>query len=230
MKRRTLRITKIITALTTTCILLIGCASQQAKVSSDQYSGYLNDYAKLAKVKDKEAFRWISDEAKSGGYNKVMFDKTVVYPQSVSTLFLEDVAAIFDHALRKSFTDDVEVVTQPGPGVLRIKPAITGLTSETEGVKTYEFIPVAAIYNGFKAAMGWRSKVTQVFLEADVVDSVSGKSVAAVVRKGTNEQLTQEEVTLSDVRPIVQEWASEGATIVKTVLSEGPPKVKTITY
>jgi uncharacterized protein DUF3313 len=230
MKHKTLGITKIITILITACAVLIGCASQQAKVSSDQFSGYLNDYTKLTKVKDKEAFRWISDEAKSGGYNKVMFDKTVIYPQSVSTLFLEDVAAIFDHALRKSFTDSVEVVTQPGPGVLRIKPAITGLTSETEGVKTYEFIPVAAIYNGFKAAMGWRSKVTQVFLEADVVDSVSGKSVAAVVRKGTNEQLTQEEVTLSDVRPIVREWASEGATIVKTVMSETPPKVTAVTY
>ena len=219
MKRRTLGITKIITVLTTVCTLLIGCASQQAKVSSDQYSGYLNDYAKLIKVKDKEALRWISDKAKSGDYNKVMFDPTVIYPQSISTLFLEDVAAIFDHALRKSFTESVEVVTQPGPGVLLIKPAITGLTSETEGVKTYEFIPVAAIYNGFKAAMGWRSKVTQVFLEADVVDSISGESIASVVRKGTNEQLTQEEVKLADVRPIVREWASEGASIVKTVMN-----------
>ncbi|HEB27371.1 MAG TPA: DUF3313 domain-containing protein [Porticoccus sp.] len=230
MKRRTLGITKIITVLTTTCILLIGCASQQEKVSSDQFSGYLNDYTKLTKVKDQEALRWISDEVSSGGYNKVMFDKTVVYPQSISTLFLEDVAAIFDHALRKSFTDGVEVVTQPGPGVLRIKPAITGLTSETEGVKTYEFIPVAAIYNGFKAAMGWRSKVTQVFLEVDVIDSVSGKSVAAGVRKGTNEQLTQEEVRLSDVRPIVQEWASDGVNIVKTVMSEASPKIPNATY
>lgn len=230
MKHETLGITKIITILITACVVLIGCASQQAKVSSDQFSGYLNDYAKLIKVNDKEALRWISDEAKSGGYNKVMLDKTVVYPQSISTLFLEDVAAIFDHALRKSFTDSVEVVTQPGPGVLRIRPAITGLTSETEGVKTYEFIPVAAIYNGFKAAMGWRSKVTQVFLEADVVDSISGKSIAAVVRKGTNEQLTQEEVTLSDVRPIVKEWASEGASIVKTVMLEGSTKIKSVTY
>jgi len=124
----------------------------------------------------------------------------------------------------------VEAVTQPGPGVLRIKPAITGLTSETEGVKTYEFIPVAAIYNGFKAAMGWRSKVTQVFLEVDVIDSVSGKSVAAGVRKGTNEQLTQEEVRLSDVRPIVQEWASDGVNIVKTVMSEASPKIPNATY
>ncbi|MDX2350181.1 MAG: DUF3313 domain-containing protein, partial [Porticoccus sp.] len=167
--------------------------------------------------------RWISDELKSGSYNKVMFDKTVVYPQSISTLFLEDVAAIFDHALRKSFADSVEVVTQPGPGVLRIKPAITGLTSETEGVKTYEFIPVAAIYNGFKAAMGWRSKVSQLFLEFDVIDSVSGKSMAAGVRKGTNEQLTQEKVTLSDVRPIVQEWAKQGANSTKGLFSEASP-------
>ncbi|PCJ92960.1 MAG: hypothetical protein COA46_03050 [Porticoccaceae bacterium] len=224
MKPETLGITKIIAILTIACSVLIGCASQQAKVSSDQFSGYLNDYTKLTKVNGKEAFRWISDEAKSGGYNKVMFDKTVVYPPSVSTPFLEDVAAIFDHALRKSFTDSVEVVTQPGPGVLHIKPAITGLTSETEGVKAYEFIPIAAIYNGFKAAMGWRSKVTQVFLEADLVDSISGKSIAAVVRKGTNEQLTQEKVRLSDVRPIVQKWASEGAASIKTMMSNGSTK------
>jgi len=230
MKRRTLGITKVITVLTTTCILLIGCASQQAKVSSDQYSGYLNDYSKLTKVKGQENLRWISDELSTGGYNKVMFDKTVVYPQSISTLFLEDVAAIFDHALRKSFTGDVEVVTQPGPGVLRIKPALTGLTSETEGVKTYEFIPIAAIYNGFKAAMGWRSKVSQLFLEFDVIDSVSGQSMAAGVRKGTNEQLTQDEVTLSDVRPIVQEWAEQGANSTKGLFSEASPKIKTVTY
>ena len=230
MKHKTLGITKIITILTTICVVLMGCAAQQSKVSSDQFSGYLNDYSKLTKVKGQENLRWISDEAKSGGYTKVMLDKTVVYPQSISTLFLEDVAAVFDHALRKSFTDGVEVVTQPGPGVLRIKPALTGLTSETEGVKSYEFIPVAAIYNGFKAAMGWRSKVSQLFLEFDVIDSVSGKSIAAGVRKGTNEQLTQEKVTLSDVRPIVQEWAAQGATSVKGLFSETSPKIKTVTY
>ena len=212
MKYETFRVTKIITILTTVCIVLIGCASQQAKVSPDQFSGYLDDYTKLTKVKDLQAFRWISDEVKAG---------TVVYPQSISTLFLEDVAAYFDHAFRKSFTGSVEVVTQPGPGVLRIKPAITGLTSETEGVKAYELIPIAAIYNGFKAAMGWRSKVTQVFVEADVVDSVSGKTVAAVVRKWTTEQISQDEVTLSDVRPIIETWASEGASTVKAMMPEG---------
>jgi hypothetical protein len=221
MKYEKFRATKIITILTTVCIVLIGCASQQAKVSPDQFSGYLDDYTKLTKVKDLQAFRWISDEVKAGNYNKVMFDPIVVYPQSISTLFLEDVAAYFDHAFRKSFTGSVEVVTQPGPGVLRIKPAITGLTSETEGVKAYELIPIAAIYNGFKAAMGWRSKVTQVFVEADVVDSVSGKTVAAVVRKWTTEQISQDEVTLSDVRPIIETWASEGASTVKAMMPEG---------
>ena len=80
MKYETLRMTKIISILTAACVVLIGCASQQAKVSSDQFSGYLNDYTKLTKVKDQEALRWISDEVRSGAYNKVMFDKTVVYP------------------------------------------------------------------------------------------------------------------------------------------------------
>lgn len=211
---------KIITALSAICIVLIGCASQQAKVSSDQFSGYLSDYTKLIKVKDKEALRWISDEVKSGGYNKVMFDPTVVYPQSISTPFLEDVAAIVDNAIHKSFTNGVELVTQSGPGVLHIKPAITGLTSETEGVKTYEFIPIAAIYNGLKAAMGFRSKVTQVFLEVDVVDSISGKTMAAVVRKGTHEQLTQDEVKLADVLPIVRAWASEGASLTRALINK----------
>ncbi len=218
MKSKLLGVVKIITVLSAACMILAGCAAKQVKVSSEQFSGYLGDYSKLTKVEDKEALRWISDKAKTAGYSKLMLDPVVVYPQSASTPLLGEVTVYFDQAFLKAFSESVEVVTQAGPGVMRIKPAITGVTSEAEGMKAYEAIPIAAIISGVKAAAGSRSHVTQVFLEADVVDSVSGERIAAVVRKGTGEQSSKAAVSLSDVTPILDTWASEGASMVKEFL------------
>lgn len=144
-----------------------------------------------------------------------MLDQVVVYPQGASTPLLEEVTDYFDQTFLKAFSDNVEVVTEAGPGVVRIKPAITGVTSEAEGMKATEVVPIAAIIGGVKAATGSRSRITQVFMEADVVDSVSGERIAAVVRKGIGEQATKAAISLSDVTPILDAWASEGASLVK---------------
>lgn len=215
MKSRILGIAKNIAVLGSVCLILVGCAAKQAKVSSEQYSGYLGDYSQLTKVEDQEALRWISDKVKTAGYKKLMLDPVVVYPQGASTPLLEQVTVYFDQAFLKAFGDSVEVVTAAGPGVVRIKPAITGVTSEAEGMKAYEAIPIAAIISGVKAAAGARSRVTQVFMEAEVVDSVSGERIAAVVRKGTGEQSSKAAMSLSDVSPILDTWASEGASLLK---------------
>ena len=77
--------------------------------------------------------------------------------------------------------------SDPGPGILRIKLAITAVEKSKEDLKAYNFVPVAAVFRGAQAATGNVTTYIDAMFEAEMVDSVSGERVAAIVAKGIEE-------------------------------------------
>jgi len=205
-------------------MIFAGCAHQMQKVSADEYSGFLGDYSKLTPSSGGKGMRWISEDIKQ--YSKVTIDPVVLYPLQQSggaerIILLNRIKSYLGDGIVKAIADkNIEIVNKPGEGVARIRPAITGITSETAGLKAYQFIPVALLFQGAKAAAGKRDVAVRVFLEAEVVDSTNGKVLAQVVRKGTGEQTNGKEPIFEAIRPVLDDWIDEGATNLAALLAK----------
>jgi hypothetical protein len=67
------------------------------------------------------------------------------------------------------------VTSQPGANVLRMRLAITGISTAAEGLKGFEYIPIAAIAAGVTSASGNRNRETFMVTETELVDSITGE-------------------------------------------------------
>jgi uncharacterized lipoprotein YmbA len=117
-------------------VLLGACATKVVK--EEQYSGFLKDYSQLKEEKDAAGapvMRHISPKLSSGAYRQIMIDRVEFYPvpqpnANVDAATLEQIRAYLDRELRKKIGERVPVVNQPGPGVIRMRAAITGAKDE----------------------------------------------------------------------------------------------------
>lgn len=205
----------LIKAITIVVIMLsIGCTSNQVK--QEQFSGYLKDYTKLKHVdtvSGNGSLRWINNKIHSKNYHSVLFDKAIYYPKpkptgQVSTSLMKHLSSNLDKSLSSAARGSFKVVSVPGDGVLRIKPAITGVRHETEGMQPREILPVALVLGLGKMAAGTRDQDVEVYLEVAVTDSQTGELLAAVVRKGQGAQLEndKEQLTMAHLQELIKNW------------------------
>jgi len=207
-------------------VLTVGCASNY--VTEDQYSGYLSNYSKLEKVDTASGgvtLRWISEKISSQNYHSVLVDKTVLYPEpqateQVTDTLLRQFSWTVSKMLGGAAADSFKLVTEPGEGVLRIKPAITGVVHSMEGMKPIEILPVAMVLGLGKAALGTRDRDVSVFLEVEVTDSQTGELLATVVRKGEGDQLENdtEKLTIVHLEEMIANWKIDATSVFKQLV------------
>jgi hypothetical protein len=95
--------------------------------------------------------------------------------------------------------------------VLVVRPAITGVSSKTQGLKPYELIPVALMAAAVSTASGIRDQEVDIATEANFLDGSDQRVIAQVVRKGTGQPLENDtqKLTVQDVRAVLDGWASD---------------------
>ena len=150
--------------------LLVGCTGRP-KVT---HSGFLRDYSQL-KLEEDGAKRYLNPSKNLRQYKKFVIDPVVVHfaPSAKGTAIapakLKELSDYFRNQLVKGLSKRYRVVRSSGPGVLRIRIAITDIKKTTR---------VANIHPGMKmSGIGLGGAA----MEAEVVDSVSGERVAAIV-------------------------------------------------
>jgi hypothetical protein len=171
-------------------------AKQQEQLASKE-SGFLVDYSKLQpdpKNADLLVY-WKSEDALKNS-NKFIIDPVIVYllPKAQQRgIDPEDLAKLTRY-FTKAITDELtgsgryEIVTEPGPGVMVLKVAITNV--EPTGGKTNAVVKGAAVAASTAAAPGAsmlvpRLSVGRVAIEGEIDDSVSGeRMVAFMTSKG----------------------------------------------
>ena len=140
-----------------------------------------------------------------------MIDPVVFYPEGeptpqVSAQLQTEVREYASSALKREVGKVVALTSQPGPSVLRMRLAITGISTAAEGLKGYEYIPIAAIVAGVSSASGERDRETFVLTEAELLDSTTGERLFIQVYKAKGEILLEndeEQVTLDTVRDMI---------------------------
>jgi hypothetical protein len=100
---------------------------------------------------------------------------------------------------------------------LLAKVAITAVSAEDEDMKFYEVVPVAAVVASTMAATGHRTQNTTLFLEAELIDQDTGKTVLEVVRKSYGRTVSNDSapVTEEEVKAAIDEMVADTVAFPK---------------
>lgn len=206
---------KSLLAFGTACLLAAGVATAQDKGATPQYSGFLGDYAALQPVKDREGvLSHLNRAIDLKPYTKVMLDPVETWPNpaadykgerpDVMKKLADDMATAFRRALEPQY----QVVTAPGPDVLRVRLAITGITPVKPPLNPTDFLPIKAVFNFARSASGNDPRVVEMSAEMEVLDAANERVLAAVATRKGDQTLAQgDQVTWKHVADICDYWA-----------------------
>jgi Protein of unknown function (DUF3313) len=210
-----------------TTALVVGCAGNAP--TKQDYSGYLGNYQDLKEVEgpDGEKFlRYANPIFTPANYHAVMIEKVEFYPRPVPTEQLsqetiDQIGSYLTNALHQKIGEKVQVVDRPGPGVAKLKVAITGVAGEKEGLKPYQIIPVAFVMTMASRGVSGTPEEAKLVVEAKATDSSSGATLMKVVRVGTGEGLEKNTggervISLESVKPLIDRWAEAVAKTATT--------------
>ena len=171
-----------------------GCAKKQMK-----YSGFLGNYPKFQKGPENGvALRWIRPGADFSKYNKLMFDQVVFYldPDSkykdIQPEQMKHLADEFARITVKEMKGHYPIVSEPGPDVLRVRVAITGIEPGKPVRSAMTTVVPAGLVMGIvqKGVTGHYPGVGSTGMEAEFLDSQTNERLAAGIDKRAGSKFT----------------------------------------
>lgn len=190
-----MRVVARVAACVTMSIAAIGCSS--AKLT---HTGFLSDYTKLAKA-ESGTMRYVSPSLRD--YNAFIVDPVQIRAarSHVTAEQRAEVARYMRDTIARVLSEGgLKVATDQGVGVARLRVAIT----DVQDSKWYLNIHPATSVTG--TGRGGAS------MEAEVIDSITGEQVAAVVRTGASKRFELNPFsTLDDVKNVIDQWAKDAS-------------------
>lgn len=198
-------------AIIITLALFSGCASAPTQTET----GFLGDYSQLQPAPDREGVMlYIDKSVDLRPYTKLMIDpvQVLVTPvpeqPAVPADVVQRVGAQFQDSMRRALAPAYQIVDQPGPDVLRVRSAITGLQAARPEAGAMDYLPFKAIYNVGREAAGAGPRVAEMKAEIEVLDPRGKRVVAATATRKGDQKLPQgEQVTWESLQPITDFWA-----------------------
>jgi len=221
-------------------LLLGGCArvAQQAGLSEPaapvsgkgqllpgsqvKASGFLRDYSQLKAIEGKPG-EW---EYVKPGVNWRPYTKIMVRPMEVWVNPGADYPAIQVELYRRIESTIREIVTQqfeaggyqlvdrPGPGVLVMHYALTGVTPVRQGLLPSDVLPIKAAITAVRYATGTEAYYVALSGEMEALDGATAERLYAVVgaRRSFATTLKSDEITWDELRDSVTYFANQWRT------------------
>lgn len=179
------------------------------------HSGFLPDYTKLKPVEGREGvLRFVDPSIDLRPYGKIYIDPVQVVVSTengykgVQPDVLKRMADSFKDSFGNALTSGYQIVPAPGPDVLSIRLAITGIQPVSPPLGVTDFIPIKAIFNAGRAAAGDAPKVAELSAEIEVLDGKGRQAAAVVATRKAEKNLSQKDtITWNDLTPIVDAWS-----------------------
>jgi hypothetical protein len=161
-----------------------GCGSKM------KHSGFLKDYPDFKPGPMGGAdFVYFKEGVDFKAYDKVMMDHVVFYfskdakYRGIHSQELKEMADAFHKAMADALKDGYPLVTEPGPGVLRIRCAITDVKASRPLLNTITAVtPIGlGISTVKKGITGTHTFVGEASMEAEFLDSQTNEQIAAVI-------------------------------------------------
>ncbi len=170
-----------------------GCA---AHTRNSGFLGGPAEYAKLGPGPEGGAkLRWMKPDADFKKYNRFMVDSVIFFVgedsdyKGIDPQEMKDLADQFNKEIVAAFRDKWPIVAEPGPGVARIRIAITNVKPSKPGVSAVtSVIPIGLGISLAKkgAGVGW-SGSGKTGIEAMVLDSMTNEVLLMAVDQRTAE-------------------------------------------
>jgi hypothetical protein len=168
-----------LTSLLTMALLLAGCASQTLT-----RTGFLSGYDAMVPVGGASSFHsYVKPNLSPGQYTQYLLDPVIIEPKSALVLTEEETAQLktdLESAVRQSFEAKFQLAKEAGPGVFRLRFAITGVDKSSPGLNVAMAILIVPLANGGAST------------EAEALDSITGERLAALLAS-TNGSLVRGE-------------------------------------
>lgn len=213
-------------------LLVAATLAPAALFAGSSDSGYLKDYSQLKSAKDTngQSFkRWVSPKLTPDLYKAVIIEPVTLFPEpkgdeKVSAETLASVATYMTEAMKQQLGQNIKLVDQPGPGVARVKTALTAVDSGKRGLKVYQLVPVALVVTTVKRAATGAPVDATLAVETEIADSVSGEPLLRAVREATVKDVPANEagekaVTLDVLKPQIDRWAAGAAGNTTTLVA-----------
>jgi Protein of unknown function (DUF3313) len=186
------------------CLATVLCGCGPGKPAR---TGFLSDYSRLEAQSDV-SYRYTAPGNQLGQYSKFIIDPVEIqfYTGSKAEKAgakgklkeddLTDLKNYLHDALVKAIEDRYEVVYHPGPGVARLRTAITDLKKSRI---VQNILPIGKVLGtGLGAAA----------LEAELVDSQTEKQIGALVESQSGKRLSLDGYsTWGDAKAVLDRWA-----------------------
>jgi len=155
--------------------------------------GFLSDYSGLASVDgDEGAYRYIDPRVDFSNYSKLLIDRIRIWYKDDADykgIDPDDLKALTDYfhqTLVKQVGDDYEVVSKPGPDVLRVRIAVTDLVpNKPEASVVTLVVPFAWVADAgagvAKGETGSTAFTGEATIEMEAMDSLSSQQVGAYI-------------------------------------------------
>jgi uncharacterized protein DUF3313 len=206
-----------LTVLLCLIISLQGCASTSSKPLN--FSGFLENYSGLRPAADGSgAWNYRKPDVDFQPYTKIMLDPLVIWPSSQSTYGGLDastawrLARAFEDQMRQALAGGYPIVDTPGPGVLRLRAALTEVILQRPGIASPgPLIPLAndILIQASEKVSGLNAVEGEAAIEAEMLDAQSHERLAAYVEKrvGPKVILTKDKDSLGPILDLFSYWA-----------------------
>jgi hypothetical protein len=196
MTRQRNRALQVITGL---CVLMMlgACATTQAR--STKTAGFLKDYSQLKEGGDGKALLvYIDPKADIKSYTRILMEPVKLYASkenSMENISIEDRQKLLNYAdatIREHLAKDYVFVQKPGPGVMRLRIALTEAENANVALDTIStVVPVGLALSGLQAAAtGSCAFVGSAGVEAELQDSQTGTRLMAAVDRRVGGKMT----------------------------------------
>jgi hypothetical protein len=201
------------------CLLLLSACTTTQKVAINQADvncAFLGNDCSLLTVggKDQTGLRYVDPAAQWSRYNKILIDPVTFWGGDSTKMSASDQQMLvnyFSQQLKEKLGQKFEIVSQPGPGVMKLDVALIDAEAATPVLRSISMIvPQAHMLSNLKyLATGTMPFVGAAQAEAKITDSVTGQTLALAVDKriGGGSFTTGFQWQWGDAENAVNHWA-----------------------
>jgi hypothetical protein len=199
-------------------LTLHGCAKDAAPLN---FSGFLGNYTGLRPSPDESgAWSYRKPEANFKRYTKIILDPLVIWPSQnsayggIDALTAWKLALAFQERMSQALAGGYVIVKEPGPGVLRLRAALTEVILERPTLASPgPLLPLAndILLQASEKISGMNALEGEAAIEAELLDAESQERLAAFVEKRMSSKilLTRDKDSLGPVLEIFDYWANK---------------------